>query len=128
MKRSIHFDKQRPIGNFILDFYCKDLQLAIEIDGITHLEEKIKLNDEHRQKELEILGVFFLRFDALLVVNRVEAVTEEIKRWIGHFERKNGISEFVIKRRMKSKNPPLPLQGGDPQAGGQGQIVKDVYK
>ena len=31
------FDRQRPIDNFIVDFYCKELQLAIEIDGDTHI-------------------------------------------------------------------------------------------
>jgi very-short-patch-repair endonuclease len=31
------FDRQRPIGNFIVDFYCKDLFLVIEIDGDTHI-------------------------------------------------------------------------------------------
>ena len=35
------FDRQRPIGNYIVDFYCKDLQLAIEVDGITHEEKAI---------------------------------------------------------------------------------------
>lgn len=30
------FDRQRPIGNYIVDFYCKDLFLAIEIDGLSH--------------------------------------------------------------------------------------------
>jgi very-short-patch-repair endonuclease len=31
------FDRQRPIGNFIVDFYCKELSLVIEIDGDTHM-------------------------------------------------------------------------------------------
>src|SRR5688500_3304037 len=62
------FDKQRPIGNYIVDFYCKDLQLAREVDGITHEDEKVMLKDEIRQDELKIAGVSFLRFDTLLVV------------------------------------------------------------
>jgi very-short-patch-repair endonuclease len=67
------FDRQRPIGNYIVDFYCKDLKLAIEVDGITHEDSKVILKDAIRQKELETLGLSFLRFDALLVVNKVEA-------------------------------------------------------
>ena len=35
------FDRQRPIGNYIVDLFCKDLQLALEVDGITHLDEKV---------------------------------------------------------------------------------------
>lgn len=110
------FDRQRPIGNYIVDFYCKDLQLAIEVDGITHEEEQIRLRDEIRQKELECLGVHFLRYDALLVLNKVESVTKEIGRWIDIYEEKHGVSEFVKRRRAKMKaerNPPLPLPGGD---------------
>src|SRR5512143_903044 len=70
------FDRQRPIGNYIVDFYCKDLTLALEVDGITHLYEDAVLKDKKRQDELEMLGVKFLRFDALLVVNKVEGVVK----------------------------------------------------
>jgi len=97
------FDRQRAIGNYIVDFYCKDVQLAIEIDGITHEEEKAKWKDERRQKELEEAGVHFLRFDALLVVNKVEAVVREIGRWLEEYEKENGVSEFVKRRREKDK-------------------------
>jgi len=99
------FDRQRPIGNYIVDFYCKDIQLALEIDGITHLDEKVVMKDEMRQKELEILGVNFLRFDAMLVVNKVEAVVREIRNWILGYEEKNGISEFVKRKRKALQNP-----------------------
>lgn len=89
------FDRQKPIGNYIVDFYCKQLQLAIEIDGITHEEEKIMTKDKLRQEELEVLGVRFLRFDALLVVNKVEAAVREIRNWIEDYESKNGVNEFA---------------------------------
>ena len=94
------FDRQRPIGNFIVDFYCKDLKLAIEIDGITHEDEDILLKDKIRQEELETFGVVFLRFDALLVVNKVEAAVREIRVWIEEFEKKNGVSEIVLRKRV----------------------------
>ena len=94
------FDRQRPIGNFIVDFYCKDLKLAIEIDGITHEDEDILLKDKIRQEELETFGVVFLRFDALLVVNKVEAAVREFRVWIEEFEKKNGVSEIVLRKRV----------------------------
>jgi very-short-patch-repair endonuclease len=97
------FDRQRAIGNFIVDFYCKDVQLAIEIDGITHEEEKAKCKDERRQKELEETGIHFLRFDALLVVNKVEAVVREISNWLEEYEKENGVSGFVKRRRERNK-------------------------
>ena len=96
------FDRQRAIGNFIVDFYCKDVQLAIEIDGITHEEEKAKWKDATRQKQLEEAGIQFLRFDALLVVNKVQAVVREIGRWLEEYEKGNGVSEPVKKRREKN--------------------------
>jgi very-short-patch-repair endonuclease len=99
---SYDFDRQRAIGNFIVDFYCKDVQLAIEIDGITHEEEKAKWKDVIRQKELEEAGVYFLRFDALLVVNKVEAVVREIARWLEEYEKENEVSEFVKRRRERN--------------------------
>ena len=99
------FDRQRPIGNYIVDFYCKDLMLALEIDGITHKNEKVILNDKIRQEELEILEVSFLRFDALLVINKVEAAIREIARWILDFEEKNGVNENVKRKREALENP-----------------------
>jgi very-short-patch-repair endonuclease len=86
----------------LLIFICKDVQLAIEIDGITHEEEKAKWKDAIRQKKLEQAGVYFLRFDELLVVNKVEAVVREIGRWLEEYERENGVSEFVKRRREKN--------------------------
>ena len=88
------FDRQRPIGNYIIDFFCKDLQLAIEVDGITHFDEKVIEKDEIRQVELERIGVSFLRFDAMLVINNIEAVLNEIREWIMAYEEKNGISRI----------------------------------
>lgn len=99
------FDRQRPVGNYIIDFYCKDLQLALEVDGITHEDEKVMLNDKIRQNELEVLGVSFLRFDALLVVNKVESAVKEIERWISEYEERNEVNEFVKRRRLIMDNP-----------------------
>ena len=93
------FDRQRPIGNYIVDFFCKDLQLALEVDGITHLDEKVIAKDVVRQEDIESYGVSFLRFDALLIVNKVEAAIREIREWIEAYEEKNGVSEFVLKKR-----------------------------
>ncbi|MBI5856805.1 MAG: DUF559 domain-containing protein [Sphingobacteriales bacterium] len=99
------FDRQRPIGNYIVDFFCKDLQLAIEVDGITHLDEKVIEKDFIRQENMEELGVSFLRFDALLVVNKVEAAVKEIRNWILEYEDKNGVNGFVQRKREALQNP-----------------------
>ncbi|MEZ2339427.1 endonuclease domain-containing protein [Mucilaginibacter sp. RCC_168] len=73
------FDRQRFIDNYIVDFYCRDLMLAIEIDGMSHNYEDAFKKDELRQQKLEAFGITFLRFaeaevkhDILNVIRTVE--------------------------------------------------------
>ena len=82
------FDRQRPIGNFIVDFYCKELSLAIEIDGDTHIYRYDY--DEERQRVLEKSGIRFLRFEDIEVKKNMTNVLRVIDDWI-----------------EKNKNPPL---------------------
>ncbi len=49
------FDRQRCIDNYIVDFYCKELMLVIEVDGMSHDSDEASLKDEIRQKEFRIL-------------------------------------------------------------------------
>ncbi len=77
---SYDFDRQRPIGNFIVDFYCKELSLAIEIDGKSHIYRYDY--DDERQKTLEKSGVRFLRFDDIKVKKDMKNVLRVIEDWI----------------------------------------------
>ena len=79
------FDRQRCIDNYIVDFYCKDLMLAIEIDGMYHNHEEVSLKDTIRQEKLESFGVKFLRFseaemktDMQNVIRSIEGMVIEI--------------------------------------------------
>ncbi len=74
------FDRQRPIDKFIVDFYCKKLNLAIEIDGDTHIFRYDY--DEERQSVLEKLGVKFLRFEDFEVKKNMSNVLRVIEGWI----------------------------------------------
>ena len=74
------FDRQRPIGNFIVDFYCKELSLAIEIDGKTHIYRYDY--DDERQRILEKSGVRFLRFEDIEVKRNMTNVLRVIEYWI----------------------------------------------
>jgi very-short-patch-repair endonuclease len=76
--RGYDFDRQRPIDRYIVDFYCKNLKLAIEIDGSSHDSEEAKVNDEIRQERLEVLGVRFLRFTDADVKRNMEMVVDSI--------------------------------------------------
>src|SRR5664279_1481205 len=56
------FRRQHPALNYILDFYCHLLKLAIEVDGSIHDEKDIIAADIARQKNLEAQGINFIRF------------------------------------------------------------------
>ena len=78
--RGYDFDRQRPIVNYIVDFYCKDLQLAIEIDGESHYGNPER--DKKKDKRLNELGLTVLRFDDMEVVHQLDKVIEKIEKWI----------------------------------------------
>ena len=78
----LQFNRQRPIDDYIVDFYCKDLQLAIEIDGSSHYSEEAQEKDKIRQEKLESLGVRFLRFDNSEINQDMPNVLRAIEGWI----------------------------------------------
>lgn len=80
--RGYDFDRQRPIDRYIVDFYCKDLMMAIEVDGESHGYDKVMASDQIRQRRLEKLGVMFLRIDDLDVKKNMKWVLNEIWFWI----------------------------------------------
>jgi very-short-patch-repair endonuclease len=81
-KMGVRFSRQIPIDQYIVDFYCKDLQLAIEVDGSIHFEEGQQEKDAYRQERLESLGVNFIRFNDLEVKDNLNWVLSEIKEKI----------------------------------------------
>ena len=56
------FRRQFGVGLYIVDFYCPAAHLVIELDGAVHLTEEAQINDELRQKDIEVLGLTILRF------------------------------------------------------------------
>ena len=59
----VEFHRQVPIDNYIVDFYCHELLLAVEVDGNSHINPENQINDALRQEVLEKLGVNFIRFN-----------------------------------------------------------------
>ena len=76
------FHRQVPMLDCIVDFYCHELMLVIEIDGDSHAHEETAKNDVIRQQRLEAEGVSFLRFDDLEVKKKLSIVVNEIYDWI----------------------------------------------
>ncbi|MDB9447512.1 endonuclease domain-containing protein [Anabaena sp. CS-542/02] len=74
------FLRQRPIDNFIVDFYCASCRLIIEIDGDSHFTEEGQEYDLERTKILEGYGLTVVRFTNEQVMNRFEGVCAEIER------------------------------------------------
>lgn len=74
------FMRQKPIGEYIVDFYCSELKLAIEVDGESHRFKLTK--DVQRQEWLEELGITVLRFDDLGVKREMKNVLYSIEVWI----------------------------------------------
>ena len=76
----LDFHRQKPLDCFIVDFYCPELQLAIEIDGDSH--DYAFEQDCARQARLEQLGVQFLRFTDRQVKREMPNVLREIEQWV----------------------------------------------
>lgn len=74
------FNRQKPLLNYIADFYCKPLNLVIEVDGDSHLGKEAY--DLIRTKELESQGLTVLRFEDAKVKADLNFVLNEIETWI----------------------------------------------
>jgi len=74
----IPFNRQKPISNYIVDFYCAKAKLVVEIDGAQHFEGAHQLRDTARDKALQALELQVLRFDNRQVLLNLEAVVEVI--------------------------------------------------
>ena len=82
----VQFHRQVPLLNFIVDFYCHEFMLAIEIEGDSH-QFKYEY-DATRQGELEKLGVTFLRFSDIDVKKNMFSVLLSIEQTISLFKNK----------------------------------------
>jgi very-short-patch-repair endonuclease len=94
--RGYDFHRQKPIGDFIVDFFCPRLMLAIEVDGESHRGKSDY--DRRRQEWIEGLGVKVLRLDDALVRRRPQDALSAIEGWI------------VQEEERDAANRPPPVQ------------------
>ncbi|MBL7961948.1 DUF559 domain-containing protein [bacterium] len=73
------FRRQHGVGPYIIDFYCPEAKLAIEIDGSSHDSEEARKNDERRQVFIEEFNIRFLRFSDTELFENMNKVIEKIK-------------------------------------------------
>ncbi|MFH1052115.1 MAG: endonuclease domain-containing protein [bacterium] len=83
------FHRQKPIGDFIFDFYSFDLNLVIEVDGYTHESEKVKENDLKKDNFIKEIGFNILRFTDDEVLGNPNKVVKKIEEYVEWFEKKN---------------------------------------
>jgi len=83
--------RQKPISEYIVDFFCSKLKLVIEIDGESHVSKSEA--DLKRQRKLESLGLSFLRFYDSDVKKNMDGVLKVVYNWIEDFEQKRNIQK-----------------------------------
>ncbi len=80
------FHRQKPIDEYIVDFFCNKLQLAIECDGYSHELIEIWKKDTRKTKRLNQLGIHVLRFSDYQILRDFENVVRVIEGYILDFE------------------------------------------
>ncbi len=79
-KLGYRFLRQKPISNFIADFYCSSLKLVIEIDGDFHSEQENY--DNNRTAELNNLGLKVIRYCNKDMINNIEGIYHDLQKQI----------------------------------------------
>ena len=90
----VQFYRQKPLLNFIVDFYCPSAKLVVELDGGQHFEDKHQAKDDARDFSLMELGLRVLRFDNRQVLLETDSVLEMVGR--------------VVEERILKLNPNPP--------------------
>ncbi|MDY7395680.1 endonuclease domain-containing protein [Aureibaculum sp. 2210JD6-5] len=81
------FHRQKPLDNYIVDFFCHELMLAIEVDGYSHILFEVQNKDVKKENRLNELGVEVLRFSDYQVLKDTENVMRSIEHFIVEFEK-----------------------------------------
>ena len=89
----VQFYRQKPLLNYIVDFYCPKARLVIELDGGQHFEDENQQKDIERDKALADIGLLVLRFDNHQVLTETDSVVQQIYG--------------VVEQRIKSPLTPL---------------------
>lgn len=74
----LRFCRQKPLLNYIVDFYCYNAKLVIECDGGQHFEKNHMQSDQERDDQLNQKGILVLRFDNLQITSQLDAVMQKI--------------------------------------------------
>ncbi len=84
------FHRQKPIDNYILDFFCNELMLGIEIDGYSHQIVEVYKKDVIKEEKIKSFGITLLRFADNQVFNDMDNVLRALESFILEFEEEHG--------------------------------------
>ena len=129
--KGCQFYRQKPIGEYIVDFYCHRAKLVVEVDGDLHFSDEAVKNDRVRDEYLSSLGLRVLRFTNAEVMGNIEGVVERIASevpavgespsgnppWSPFAKGGNGTSPFGKEpapglNRRRTRLPPSPFGKG----------------
>ena len=85
-----NFHRQKPIDNFILDFFCHELMLGIELDGYSHQLEEVQERDAVKTSKMKELGITILRFNDDEIFTNLDQVVLSIDGWIENWQNNHG--------------------------------------
>lgn len=126
----VQFNRQYPIDEYILDFYCKELKLAIEIDGNSHDNEDALEKDQVRQTKLENAGITFIRLDDREVMadieNSIRSVEDSIRKLQEQDAGKEKEQDPEKKQEQGAGKENIPLKS--PLTRGRGCRYLDILK
>ena len=80
--KGYQFYRQKPIGDYIVDFFCPRAKLVIEVEGSQHFSEEITEYDRIRDEYMSSLGLRVVRFTNTEVLAHIEGVVESIEEEI----------------------------------------------
>lgn len=88
-KLGVRFLRQYSIEKFVVDFYCPEIKLAVEVDGVTHNSPEEIEYDIYRQAEIEKYRIEFARFTNQQIYGNIKQVVDEIKARINILQKSN---------------------------------------
>ncbi|MBN8585677.1 MAG: DUF559 domain-containing protein [Ignavibacteria bacterium] len=75
----VKFRRQFGIGAYVVDFYCNELKIAVEVDGATHQTDAELEYDRTREEEIRQLDIHFIRFSNIEIYQSLDHVIESLK-------------------------------------------------
>ena len=81
----VKFRRQHGIGHYIVDFYCPELKLIIEVDGESHFSEDAQAYDKIRDKFMLELGLTTIRITNTAIMQNIDGVCEYLQQHVQQF-------------------------------------------